>query len=222
ALLGYFGEHLEQDCGNCDICLNPPERYDATQDAQKLLSCVYRVGQRFGMGHVVDVLRGAAKERVFELGHDKLSTYGIGADKTQEAWGSLVRQLVHLGYLNQDIANYSVLKLTEQTRPLLRGEKSLELVRPRIKAKAIKKPSGRRKTTDFEYDPELFEALKARRKELADEAGVPPYIVFGDSTLAEMAASRPANIGELLAVNGVGKTKMERFGAEFLQLIRDF
>jgi ATP-dependent DNA helicase RecQ len=126
-LLGYFGEKLEEDCGNCDICLDPPQRYDATEDAQKVLSCVYRVGQRFGVGHVIDVLRGSQNQRIKQLGHDRLSTYGIGAENGQEAWGSLIRQLVHLGYLKQDIANYSVLKLTEAARPLLRGTQELIL-----------------------------------------------------------------------------------------------
>jgi len=222
ALLGYFGETLAEDCGNCDICLNPPERYDATTDARKLLSCVFRVGQRFGLGYVVDVLRGSGKDRIHQLGHDKLSTYGIGADKSQDEWAALGRQLVHLGYLVQDVANYSVLRLTEQARPLLRGEIELVLPKPRLKAKPVKKPGGRRRAGDFDYDPELFAALKDRRKELADEAGVPPYIIFGDATLAEMAAVAPSNEEELLAVNGVGRTKLSRFGAEFLAVIRSF
>ncbi len=118
-LLGYFGEHLAKDCGNCDVCESPPESYDATVDAQKALSCVYRVGQRFGVGHVVEVLRGAQTQRIVELGHDKLSTYGLGAEHPAEAWSGLIRQLIHLGYLRQDVANYSVLKLTEAARPLL-------------------------------------------------------------------------------------------------------
>jgi ATP-dependent DNA helicase RecQ len=134
-LLGYFGERLEEDCGNCDVCLNPPETYDATVDAQKALSCVFRVGQRFGVGHVVDVLRGAQTQRVLDLKHDKLSTYGIGAEKVADAWSSLIRQLIHHGYLVQDVASYSVLKLTEAARPLLRGEEQLVLAKPRIRVK---------------------------------------------------------------------------------------
>ncbi len=217
-LLGYFGERLEQDCGNCDVCLNPPQTYDATEDAQKALSCVYRVGQRFGVGHVIDVLRGSRSQRIQDLGHDRLSTYGIGADKSQEDWGALVRQLIHLGYLCQDVASYSVLKLTEQARPLLRGEHPLVLARPRVKLREQKKP-GRRKVAEFDYDESLFSALKALRKRLADEAGVPPFVVFGDATLAEMAARRPTDVEALLQVSGVGKHKAARYGADFIEEI---
>ncbi|BCR03089.1 ATP-dependent DNA helicase RecQ [Desulfuromonas versatilis] len=220
-LLGYFGEPLEEDCGNCDVCLNPPETYDATVDAQKALSCVYRVGQRFGVGHVIEVLRGANTQRLRELGHDRLSTYGIGADHPAEIWGNLIRQLIHLGYLRQDVANYSVLKLTEAARPLLRGEKALVLPKPRLKAVAEKK-APRKKAGELDYDPELFDALRALRKRLADEAGVPPYVIFGDATLAEMAAYLPTGRDELLRINGVGKLKLQKYGAQFLEEIVSF
>jgi len=217
-LLGYFGERLEQDCGNCDVCLNPPESYDATVDAQKALSCVFRVGQRFGVGHVVDVLRGAQTQRVIDLKHDKLSTYGIGAEKVADAWSSLIRQLIHRGYLVQDVANYSVLKLTEAARPLLRGEEALVLAKPRIRVKTLQK-KGRAQVGDFDYDDDLFDVLRIRRKKLADEAGVPPYVIFGDATLAEMAAKMPTDEEALLAINGVGKHKLQRFGSEFIDEI---
>jgi ATP-dependent DNA helicase RecQ len=217
-LLGYFGETLAEDCGNCDICLNPPERYDATVEAQKALSCVYRVGQRYGMGHVIDVLRGAKNQRVRELGHDRLSTYGIGAEKSQEAWSGLIRQLVHLGYLQQDVASFSVLKLTEAARPLLRGEQELTLPRPRIKPGGVKK-APRRKVGALDYDEDLFQSLRILRKRLADEAGVPPYVVFGDAALAEMAAYRPTDQEALLRINGVGKQKLARYGADFIEEI---
>jgi ATP-dependent DNA helicase RecQ len=220
-LLGYFGERLEQDCGNCDICLNPPLTYDATEDARKALSCVYRVGQRFGVGYVIDVLRGSRSQRILDLGHDRLSTYGIGADKTQEDWGALIRQLIHLGYLRQDVAAYSVLKLTEQARPLLRGEHPLVLAKPRIKIREQKK-TGRRKVVDFDYDDNLFYALKGVRKRLADLAGVPSFVVFGDATLAEMAARRPTDIEALLQISGVGKHKAARYGADFIEEIVGF
>ena len=220
-LLGYFGEHLAKDCGNCDVCLNPPETYDATVDAQKALSCVFRVGQRFGVGHVVDVLRGAQTQRVLDLGHDKLSTYGIGAEKVADAWSSLIRQLIHRGYLVQDVAAYSVLKLTEAARPLLRGEERLVLAKPRIRVKALPK-KGRLQTGDFDYDDDLFDALRKRRKRLADAEGVPPYVVFGDATLAEMAAKMPTDEEKMLAINGVGKHKLRRFGAEFIDEIIGF
>jgi len=219
-LLGYFGESPEKDCGNCDVCLNPPERYDATVDVQKALSCVYRVGQRFGVGHVIDVLRGSDKQRIRELGHDQLSTYGIGKELSRDAWGSLIRQMVHLGYLDQDVANYSVLKLTEAARPLLRGEKSLILARPRVKTRPAKK-RGRKRFEGLDYDEDLFQALRVLRKRLADEGKVPPYVIFGDAALIEMAACRPTNETALLAINGVGAVKLRRYGAEFLKVIRN-
>ncbi len=219
-LLGYFGERLAKDCGNCDICLNPPETYDATVDAQKALSCVFRVGQRFGVGHVVEVLRGAQTQRVLDLGHDKLSTYGIGAEKVADAWSSLIRQLIHRGYLVQDVAAYSVLKLTEAARPLLRGEERLVLAKPRIRVKALPK-KGRLQIGDFDYDDDLFDALRKRRKRLADAEGVPPYVIFGDATLAEMAAKMPTDEEKMLAINGVGKHKLRRFGQSLLMRLLD-
>ncbi|ABA89619.1 ATP-dependent DNA helicase RecQ [Syntrophotalea carbinolica DSM 2380] len=220
-LLGYFGEHATEDCGNCDICLQPPETYDATEDARKALSCVYRVGQRFGAGHVIDVLRGTRNERMLRLGHDRLSTYGIGADVSRDAWGSLVRQLVHRGYLYQDVGNYSVLRLTEKARPLLRGEITLQLAKPRIKVKAVKKPSSR-SASEWSYDVALFDALRTLRKQIADHEHVPPFVVFSDATLAEMAARRPRDEAALLSVNGVGQRKLQRYGEDFLALLIDY
>ncbi len=217
-LLGYFGERLGEDCGNCDVCLNPPERFDATVDAQKALSCVFRVGQRFGIGHVVDVLRGARSERIRELGHDRLSTYGIGSGRSAEDWSGLIRQLIHHGYLTQDVARYSVLTLTEAARPLLRGEERLELARPRLRVK-VQPKKGRAKLGDFDYDEVLFERLRVVRKRLADAEGVPPFVIFGDAALAEMATAMPTDEAALLAVNGVGKHKLRRFGSEFLDEI---
>jgi ATP-dependent DNA helicase RecQ len=219
-LLGYFGERLATDCGNCDACLEPPERYDATDEARKALSCVYRVGQRFGAGHVIDVLRGSHNDRLLRLGHDRLSTYGIGRDLSAEAWGSILRQLIHLGHLEQDMANYSVLRLTEAARPLLKGEERLFLARPRVKVAAAKKPSAKGGVP--EHDDALFQALRAVRKRLADEAGVPPFVVFGDVTLKEMAAFRPVTAEGLLRINGVGMHNLGRSGAPFIDAIREF
>jgi len=215
ALLGYFGERLVEDCGNCDICLDPPQTYDATEAARKALSCVFRVGQRFGAGHVVDVLRGADNERIRRLGHERLSTYGIGADLSAEAWGSLIRQLVHHGFLEQDVASYSVLRLTSAARPLLRGEERLVLARPRIRKKPLKK-SVRRHAGEIDRDEELFQSLRALRKRLAESAGVPPFVIFGDATLSEMASRVPTSAETLLQVNGVGRHKLQRYGSEFL------
>jgi len=219
-LLGYFGERHEQGCDNCDVCLSPPECFDATEDARKALSCVYRVGQRFGVKHVVDVLRGADTERLRSLGHKKLSTWGIGDHHTEQEWMSIIRQLIHHGYLIQDIAAYSVLKLTDAARPLLRGEKDLELALPRIKTKAKKKPKAARDAGP--YDEALFDYLRALRKRLADEQGVPPYIVFGDATLIQMAALCPLDEDQLLSVSGVGQAKLEKYGRDFLDAITEY
>ena len=217
-LLNYFGERLEQDCGNCDVCLNPPEQFDATLDVQKALSCVYRVGQRFGVGHVVDVLRGADNERVRSLQHDQLSTYGLGSDRSEQEWTSIIRQLIHHGYLVQDIASYSVLKLTEAARPLLRGEQTLRLAKPRIRTQTKKKRS-RVDAAHGPYDELLFDQLRVLRKRLADEQGVPPYIVFGDASLVQMAREKPTEAAELLNITGVGQHKLEKYGSEFLDAI---
>jgi ATP-dependent DNA helicase RecQ len=218
-LLHYFGQPLDRDCGNCDVCLDPPEKFDATEAARMALSCVYRVGQRFGMKHVIDVLRGMNTERMRGLGHDRLSTYGIGSERSEDEWGSILRQLIHHGYLVQDIAQYSVLKLTDAARPLLRGELDLQLARPRIKTRPAR--AGRAKAGPVgPHDEALFESLRALRKRLAAEQGVPPYVVFGDATLVQMAAEQPRDEHALLAINGVGETKLQRYGGEFLQAIR--
>ncbi len=220
ALLGYFGESLQEDCGNCDICLDPPQTFDATEDARKALSCVYRVGQRFGIGHVVEVLRGSRTDRILQLRHDQLSTWGLGRDQGADYWSHLLRQLIHLGYIEQDMGNYSVLKLTEAARPLLRGEIPLQLSRPRTRPQAKKKAP--RKIVGVEYDERLFELLRARRKQIADRDGVPPYVVFGDASLAEMAALLPTNEEQLLEINGVGQRKLKKYGAEFIAEIVGF
>jgi len=219
-LLNYFGEELGKDCGNCDVCSDPPECYDATVDAQKALSCVYRVGQRYGMRHVVDVLRGMDNERIRTLHHNELTTYGIGGDRTDAEWTSLFRQLIHRGYLIQDIANYSVLKLTEDARSILKGEKKLELAKPRLKEKSKKRKKlavaveGR--------DELLFELLKGLRKDLSDQEGIAPFMVFGDATLTQIAIHLPKNRGEFLEINGVGEKKMEKYGETFLSEIADY
>ncbi len=219
-LLNYFDEQLEQDCGNCDICLNPPEVYDAKVDAQKALSCVYRLERGYGVKYVVDVLRGVENERIKSSRHDKLSTFGIGADKSQDEWSAIFRQLIHRGFLEQDIANYSVLKLTASARPLLQGKLELELAKPRPKPK--KKDKTRKgKHFDLPYDETLFEKLRVLRKQLADDLDVPPYIVFGDATLVGMAQLKPTNETSMLEVSGVGKVKFERFGEAFLKVIQE-
>jgi ATP-dependent DNA helicase RecQ len=218
-LLGYFGEHLADDCGNCDICLEPPKRFDATDDARKALSCVYRLHQGYGIKYVIDVLRGVNHERILAAGHDRLSTWKIGAHRSAQEWASLIRQLIHRGYLEQDIARYSVLRLTPAARPLLRGEETLELARPRVRTSSRRK-APKAATAAGVYDETVFEALRVLRKSLADAQGVPPYIVFGDATLVEMARALPTSPAAMLEISGVGRKKLERFGDAFLEVIR--
>jgi ATP-dependent DNA helicase RecQ len=220
-LLGYFGELLPEPCGNCDICLDPPELHDVTNEARKALSCVYRVGQRFGMGHVIDVLRGSKSERIKSLKHDQLSTYGLGREQPKEFWSSILHHLVHHGYLLQDVANYSVLKLTDAARPLLRGEQQLTMAKPRAREISAKK-KGPRNLADLSYNEALFEKLRGLRKELADAAGVPPFVVFGDKTLIEMAAYLPGDEMAFLNIHGVGARKLKKYGPAFLRIIAEF
>ncbi len=229
-LLGYFGEHLAQDCGNCDVCLDPPQLYDATVDAQKALSAVVRTTERFGIGHVIDVLRGHDTEKIRQWGHDQLSVHGIGLELSRDEWTSVIRQLIHHGYLRQDIAAYSALKLQNGAREVLRGEVELRFARPRVKPpKEEKKPKrsaalGGSRGVDENgmevvVDEELFERLRELRRTLAAEQGVPAYVVFGDRSLADMAASKPATREEFLGCHGVGKAKLERYGEAFIEAI---
>ncbi|NOX24572.1 MAG: DNA helicase RecQ [Deltaproteobacteria bacterium] len=217
-LLSYFGDKMAASCGNCDVCLHPPKQIEITEEARKVLSCVYRVGQRFGVGYIIDVLRGSKGKRLLRLGHDRLSTYGIGGDRSRDFWSALLRHLINQGYLRQDIANYSILSLTSAAGPLLRGEIGLNMPEPRTRAAAIKKKA--KPSDDIEYDDAFFQQLRALRKEIADEDNVPPFVVFSDASLAEMAAVRPQNDGELLAITGVGQYKLKRYGARFLDILR--
>ena len=231
ALLGYFGEPYPAPCGNCDICLEPPETFDATEQARMALSCVYRLWERdgfgYGIGYVIDVLRGSENEKIIGRGHDALSTYGIGAELSRDHWQSLLRQLIHRGFLAQDIARYSALRLTEAARPLLRGEETLVLAVPRTRVPTKKQRvraarEGRAaELAGMPVDEDLYEALRRLRKQLADEQNVPAYVVFSDAALAEMAARRPATYSQLLEVNGVGKTKLERYGDAFLEVVAE-
>lgn len=220
-LLNYFGEPLEQDCGNCDICLSPPEIYDATVDAQKALSCIYRLNQRFGLGYLVDVLRGKNSDRIIQFHHDQLSTYGIGKDLSQHEWYSIIRQLIHRGFIEQDIVNFSVLKLTPEAKPLLRGEIKLNLARPPKKELTIETPKKVKikSTTIQDDDKALFEALRKKRKQLADAMGKPPFVIFSDASLIEMAAKKPKTPAEFRLINGVGDYKLQQYGNTFIEII---
>lgn len=217
-LLNYFGEYSQQSCGNCDICLDPPKQFDGVVEAQKVMSTICRVGQRFGLIHVVDVLRGAENQRIRERGHHKLSVYGLGADHSHDYWVSIVRQLIHLGFVTQNITMHSALQLTELARPVLRGETALMLAEPRIHSGKTKVNVSR--IFDTNYDRDLFAKLRRLRKSVADEENTPPYVIFSDATLIEMCELTPLTADEMLAVNGVGHRKLARFGQAFLQTIK--
>jgi len=221
-LLAYFGE-TSGPCGNCDNCLNPPRVWDGTVVAQQALSCVYRTGQRFGAGHVIDVLLGRATERVSQLGHDRLSTFGIGADRDERQWRAVFRQLVALGHLRADGEAFGALKLTQTARQVLKGETSVMLreqaARP-ARVKRGKKTVAREAAGAAAPDSALLQALRAWRRGIAREHGVPAFVVFHDSTLETIAALQPGTREALRGVSGVGEKKLERYGEALLEVVR--
>ena len=222
ALLAYFGDALPGPCGNCDTCLNPPETWDASVPAQKALSCVHRTGQRFGVNYLIDVLMGKSDERIRRFGHDKLTTFGIGQELSTNEWRGLFRQLISRGLLTVDLEGHGALRLTDACRPVLRGEERLMLrrdIRPEKAKKTIK-----RTTAAFarDVDNRLWEALRARRREIAVAQGVPPYVVFHDATLAEMVEHRPRSLEQFAQISGVGTRKLEAYGEDFIQVIKTY
>jgi len=219
-LLAYFGDDYPEPCGNCDNCLNPPVTWDGTEAARMLLSAVYRTGQRFGAAHVVDVLLGKDTDKIRQNGHDRLSVHGIGKGLAEAAWRSVARQLIVQGYLRADQHRYGALVLTEQSRPLLKGEIELKLREDR-KLKTEKKKRRDTAANLAPADQPLFEALRACRKAIADRLDLPPYVIFHDATLREMAEHRPRTEADLLGINGVGESKLERYGKAFLEVIAE-
>ncbi len=224
ALLSYFGETLGQPCGNCDNCLEPVETWDATEAARKALSCVYRTGQRFGVQYVIDVLLGKMNERIERSGHERLSTFGIGSDVDRREWRSVFRQLVSRGLLRVDLEGYGSLLLTPESRPVLRGEAEVRLRRdarlaPRRRVRARGAAASRARPLPGESEA-LWEALRERRRELAASQGVPPYVIFHDASLKEMAEHRPRTLEEFATIPGVGEKKLNRYGRVFVELIR--
>ena len=224
-LMRYFGETFQAcDCGACDNCLAPLETYDATLPAQKLLSCVYRIraasGFDMGLKHVVDVLRGHANEKTERLRHDALSTWGIGADKTEHEWMHLGREMLRLGYVELGSEGLPVVGITDAGRELLRTRTAVTLAKPRAVVKPKRDRKVRDRRGDFDYDEILFERLRELRKKLADERDVPAYIIFGDTSLREMARYYPDNVTELSGISGVGEKKLNEFGDTFLGAIR--
>jgi ATP-dependent DNA helicase RecQ len=223
ALLRYFGEELEQPCGNCDNCLNPPATWDATDAARKAMSCVYRTGQRFGVAYLVDVLLGKTSERILRFGHDQQSTFGIGQALSVNEWRDLFRQLIARGLLSVDVDGHGSVRLTEAARPVLKAEQSLHLRRMSTQAKRKGKAASRKKmpVSIAPIDQPLWDALRKLRKQLSDVAGVPAYVVFNDSTLADMIALKPQNAEQMADVSGVGSHKLEQYGEQFLAVIRE-
>jgi ATP-dependent DNA helicase RecQ len=226
ALLRYFGDVLDEPCGNCDTCLTPPETWDGTEAVRKALSCVYRTGQRFGVNYVIDVLRGADNDRIRQAGHQAISTWGIGTELSATQWKSVFRQLVANGYLRADPEGYGALVLTEQCRSVLRGEEAMELRKDPERKDPERKASRRSSAakagparSQHITEPAGWEALRAKRKELADEQGVPPFVIFHDTTLQELLERRPATLDEMSQVSGVGAAKLERYGEIFLEVL---
>jgi len=217
-LLSYFGEDLEQPCGNCDSCLEPVETWDGTEAARMALSAAYRTEQRFGVNHLIDVLRESNSDKIFQFGHQKLPSYGIGKGIDSNQWRSVFRQLVARGYMSVDLERYGALRLEEKCRPLLRGEASIQLRRD-IKQKTVRRQT--KTPLASEIDVALWEALRECRRLFAEELGVPPYVIFHDSSLQEMCIMLPRDIQEFGLINGVGERKMEKYGPAFMHIIAE-
>ncbi|MDP2071766.1 DNA helicase RecQ [Methylotenera sp.] len=225
-LLRYFGEQHPGNCEQCDNCLSPVDTWNATQAVQMALSCVYRTGQRFGVVHLIDVLLGKNTPKIQQFNHQTLSTFGIGKGLTQQQWSSVYRQLVAGGYLESDIEAYGGLKLAESAKPVLKGEaevwlrQDIELAATRKVSKAERGSRAKEGYKEVADDP-IWHALKAKRMELAKEQGVPPYVIFHDSTLLEILNQKPASLTEMSHIAGVGQAKLIRYGDEFLQVLED-
>ncbi|MBT5054029.1 MAG: DNA helicase RecQ [Gammaproteobacteria bacterium] len=217
ALLAYFDEAASEHCGNCDTCLTPVETWDGTEAAQKALSVIYRTDQRFGVSHLVDVLLGKASDKISQFGHDQLPLYGIGQEHSAHAWQSVFRQLVAAGHAIADPERFGGLALTEKCRPLLKGQDTIAF-RKDPAQKTSKRLSKAPLPDDI--DVGIWEALRAHRRELAEVQGVPPYVIFHDSTLQAMAEQMPSSLAEFGALPGVGERKLEKYGDGFLQVLR--
>ncbi len=219
ALLAYFDDELPKPCDNCDNCLNPPSTWDATEAAQKALSCAYRTGQRFGVNYLVDVLIGKDAERIRSFGHDKQSTFGIGSDRSATEWRTLYRQLIAKGLLSVDVGGHGSVSITESARPFLRGERTLELRH----IKTSKGGGAKKKRNKAEQvapaDRGLWEKLRGLRTSLSE--GKPAYLVFSDATLIDMVDRKPMSHEQMSDVSGVGKHKLEKYGDAFIELIRE-
>lgn len=216
-LLAYFGERFDEpNCGGCDVCIEPRERFDGTIAAQKILSCVYRVDERFGIKHVIDVLLGSRNQRVLQFQHDRIKTFGVGKEYSRAQWQTFIRELLRLGYLIQDADEYYVLKLNEKSRDVLLRSEKVFLAKPEEAAPI------RSDKVDEVYDRTLFERLRTLRKTLADKEAVPPYIIFPDTSLKEMSVYYPQSLPDFRRIIGVGEQKLGKYGEVFLKEITDY
>ena len=218
ALLHYFGETYPDACGNCDSCLEPAQTWDGTEASRMALSAVVRTGQRFGVNHLIDVLRGAENDKIWQFDHHHLPTYGVGKALDGNQWRSVFRQLVGRGYLSVDLDRFGALKLEEQCRALLKGEETIALRQDQVQKTARRQTKS---ALPDDINVGLWEALRECRRLLADEQGVPPYVIFHDSTLVAMCSSLPNSMEEFAALSGVGERKLAKYGARFLQAIRE-
>ena len=222
-LLQYFGEQGLDYCGQCDTCLTPPLLWDATVDAQKILSTIFRTQQTFGAGHIIEVLRGSKNSKVVDRNHHLLSVYGIGAKETKEHWNSILRQLLNLNYIAIKNWEYRSLGLTSKSQEILTGGKKLELRKQVVNLEKIKKDKKVAKGIEGSHGrTDLFSSLKELRNKIAKEKNIPSYIVFNDKTLHDMCAIMPRNNSEFLLVYGVGQSKLENYGKEFLEIVKEF
>ena len=220
ALLAYFGESDHPACGNCDTCITPVATFDGTLVAQKALSASYRTGQRFGVNHLLDILLGKSSDRVIQLNHHQLGVFGLGTELDANQWRSVFRQLVARGYMQVDAQGYGSLQLTEKCRPLLRGEQSLQLRRDTL-SRPERKPRQQANTRLSADDQRLWNSLRSLRKQLAEAQGIPPYMIFHDSTLMELVTYQPQSLEALRRISGVGASKLEHYGEDFLATIQD-
>jgi ATP-dependent DNA helicase RecQ len=221
-LLNYFSEETKESCGNCDNCLSPVDSIEGKEIAQKALSCVFKTGQRFGAAYLTDVLRGETNDRIENFGHTRISTYGIGSDLSKQEWSSVFRQLVASGYLGVDIEGYGGLFLTEESQEVLRGNVEVRLRKDPIPVK-IKKEKKKKDYKDYQLkvgSESLFEELRKKRLELAKAQNLPPYVIFHDTTLRELANIKPQSLADMRSITGIGEQKLSRYGEQFLKIIQ--
>lgn len=221
-LLGHFGETLSEPCGHCDNCIEPAPTWDATEPARLALSAVYRTGSRYGVEYLIEVLRGERSERVLGNGHDSLSVFGRGGDTPDKEWRSLFRQLLARGLLQPDPEGFGALRLDDSCRALLRGEQTLMLRREQARTVTPRRTGGKPALDIAAEDRVLWEALRAKRRQLAAEQGVAPYVIFHDSTLLAILGARPRSLGDMSHLAGVGEAKLERYGEAFLGVVNEY